>query len=143
MTTPTMLHLPRQVVRPTPQKQEPPCLAEFTPAQLDDALTAAGWPTWTGRAGCPITLAPVPKQGHEQARRLGLAIPSTCLYVWLGPSPMRGDWRELADELRRVAPDVADVVVELGLYCELEHADDAGIVTAYSRYLLGVGVEGL
>ena len=42
MTTPKTIHLPRQVVRPTPQRPEPPYLARFAPTHLDTALIATG-----------------------------------------------------------------------------------------------------
>jgi hypothetical protein len=138
MTT-TPLFVPRQT--PAPRKPEPAYLARFTPTQLDAALTAAGWPTWTGRAACPMTLAPVPASGWAQARRFGLVIPPQALRAWIGGWTNILAWKTIADELFDVAPDVWHVVEDRGLI-HVESINVRGRQAA-AWWLLGVGVEGL
>jgi hypothetical protein len=112
---------------------------ELTPGQLDAALSAADWPTWTGRDGargeCPLTLAEVPRRLLVWVARRQMRVPDSCLRV--APIVGIGDWLELLVELTAVAPDAVTDIVRRGLV-RGEVVPGEG----YARYLLGLTVTG-
>lgn len=105
---------------------------EVTPAQLDAALGATGWPTWTGRGDCPLALSDITPGGLERARRVGVTIPGRCLTVGAVSLAERA---QLVAALAEVAPGEPDGLSARGLvYVESTPAGEVA-------YLLGLVVK--
>jgi hypothetical protein len=111
----------------------------LTPGQLDAALEAAGWPTWTSRdtarRACPLTLAEVPHRARAHHRGAGIGLGLVCLRADPEATGADGDWQHLLVELAAVAPEVITDVLRRGLIWG-EPAPGEGV----ARFLLSVGV---